>query len=450
MHSIANVFISVSSFSNLTTLYLTKGYNFFSDFINSNYACYPNVLKYHSATYPNKIIEVATNFTQTGGIKYINSDLDKPAVKEKTGTKDKEKKEDKDKENKHYLKISNIIAENIKKNEDINKLKKFYEKGYLTKTELEILFNKYGDVKVFPIVGIFGGSNKQELITFRHIEHITKYKLYENYNNDFLNSYIDTVRTVSQVIGTQPKVREYLKNRGKAIPKVERETLEEYLNIKEGAIFEIRNSRALKRLHDNMSVMYSTFQDATKVQRYSEAVEKHFNLNCLIDLISFEVIPSAIELQREHQIMHHCINTYLDRIGKGEYLAVRIKDIISNEQATLGLVINNKMLKFDQLKSFWNSRATNDILTAVHQFFKQNKIELRDGTSRDLTPDPGSVRPTADCLNPKDTIAIKALIRKAQKEKKDSKNETDDSKTLELPEILKILNDYKKLHKIDK
>lgn len=435
LSSIADLFLAVTSYSNLTTLYLTKGYVFFEEFIKSKLCAFTNVLNYHSATYPNKIIEVAMNYNQAGALKPNKEDVKLPLDSYKG-------KESKSQITNNLLKISNVICNSIKYPKDIEVVKNFYDKSYLNKTELEILLNKYDDSEVFPVLGFLGqSSSKSDVLSFRHIEHIIRYKLYENYSTDFLNSYLDTIRTINSIIDTQGKVKEYIKKRGTSLSAMEKEALKGYLDVKPSLLFEAKNSRALKRLHDNMSVLYSTFQDATKVARYAEAVEKRLNMNRIINYISLEVIPSAIELQREHQVMHHCINTYLDRIGRGEYLAVRCVDIISNEQATLGLVINNKSITFDQLKAFWNSRATPHIISAVQEFCKIHKIDERVGTTRDLTVDNSSVRRTEDCLEPKDSMNIRMLLEEEQKNNND--------KPLEMQKVYEIIKEYKTKHFIN-
>lgn len=434
LSSIAYVFFAVTSYSNLTTLFLTKGYVFFDEFISGKPCPYTNVLKHHNATFPNRIIEVAMNYNQAGElITHTKKGSD-------TSTPKKVVTENSDSE---ILKVSNIINNSIKYVKDIETIKVFYEKMYVTKAELEILLNKYDDSKVMPVFGFLGESSYKEQLTFKHIEHIIRYQLYKDYTTDFLNSYLDTIRTISQIIASQDKVKAYLNSRTGTISEMEKVALDGYLAVKSNLIFESKNSRALKRLHDNLSVLYSTFQDATKVQRYADAVQQHLHMDRLINYVKLEVIPSAVELQREHQVMHHCINTYLDRIGKGEYLAVRVRDIISNHQATLGLIINNKSIKFDQLKSFWNSRATGLMIDSVREFCKVHKIEGGNESPRDLSPDPSSVRLTEDCLDVKHTMMIRSLLKEELDKK--PKNVTE----LTEEEITEIITQYKKANKLD-
>ena len=167
----------------------------------------------------------------------------------------------------------------------------------------------------------------------------------------------------------------------------EKDALGVYLSVKESQLFEVRNSKELEKLHDNLAILFSVFQDATKVEAYAIAIDKFVKLNSEIDFFQFEVIPSAYELQREHKVMKHCINTYIDKIIRGNYLAVRVVDKISNEHSTLGLNVDGSRIKFDQLKSYQNSRSSPYLITAVLKFFKQNEIEFKNGSQFDLAMD---------------------------------------------------------------
>lgn len=361
---------SIQIYPNIITVFTTKNYHFFDSFIKSNVIVNPNVLKFHSATNPTRIFEVCANYNKFGDIKIANkNNLKNEELLDFT----------------QNLKISNIIYQNINHPEDITCLKSFSEKNYLTKLQIEQIFQKYSNDTIYTVFGLLGKSEKIDILTFKHIEHIIKYKIYED-SSDFLIIYRDTIKTLQKIVQTQPKVIEHIQKNHKNISKKEIEALSVYLTVKENNIFECKNNKDLKRLHDNMSILYSVFQDATKVERYSTAVQKRLELNAEIDFVDFEVIPSAFELQREHKIMNHCINTYIDRIIEENYLAIRVVDKISNEHSTLGLNISGKSIKFDQLKSYSNSLSSSYLILAVLKYFKKFNIQSDTGSQFDINP----------------------------------------------------------------
>lgn len=369
LNHLAFAVLSIHSYSSVITIFTTKGYKFFESFIKSDIIANPNVFTHHGATYPSKIIEICANYNRFGQKRNQTNYVDK-----NNETLDMTV----------YLKFSNILYNKVYLIEDILKLKAFAERNYITKLQLEQLFNKYPEDQVYTVIGFLGKSDKIDLITFKHIEHIIRYKLYEK-SSDFLNIYQDTIKTLKNITRTQPAVVKHMNNH--KLSQKEKDSLSVYLAVKENQIFEIKNWKDLIKYHDNLSILFNVFQDATKVEAYAMSIEKRQFLDDEIDFYQFEVIPSAFELQREHKVMSHCINTYIDSIIRETYLAVRVVDKISNEHSTLGLRINGKEIKFDQLKSYSNSRSSPYLIDAVLKFFTKHKIDFKGGTTFDLSKD---------------------------------------------------------------
>ncbi len=377
LYTIAISIFSLQLYPSLITIFLTKNFKFFDSFIKSDTIVNPNVFKFHGATYPAKIIEIAANYTRTGSKKVLNSKFSQRIEDKQNEVKQTENE---------YLQISNLIFKKISQEKDINKLKAFYEKNYLTKLQLEQLYQKYSENDLYSVFGFLGESDKRDVLEFRHIEHIIKYKLYKDIGSDFINVYCDTIKILKDIVRTQPTVIKHI-NSNVSISTKEKESLSVYLTIKESDVFEKKSGNDLKKFHDNLSILFSVFQDAAKVEAYANAIEKFENINVDIDFYQFEIIPSAYELQREHKVMKHCINTYIDRIIRGNYLAVRVVDRISNEHSTLGINVDYKNLKFDQLKSYQNSRSSPYLINAVMKFFTYAKIDSSNGSAWDLKPD---------------------------------------------------------------
>ena len=115
-------------------------------------------------------------------------------------------------------------------------------------------------------------------------------------------------------------------------------------------------------------------EDENKDLIFREIVKKYKSLNNSMNLFEFKVIPNLKELSQEGLVMKHCIYTYLNDIVKGSYLAIRIKDTISKEKATMGLKIEDGNLFLQQLKGYENSRPTALLIGTVLNFCKENKI----------------------------------------------------------------------------
>jgi len=432
--SSANILFSINCLNELITIFLTKKYIFFNSFICSEYIVNPNVYKLYKATNPLRIFEISTNYTRSGKLK-VNKDF--TAVSNKDLNKDQtEEIHDIAK----YLKITNLIFNKISQVNDIKYLKSFSQKNYVSKLELEQLLQKYNSSDLFQVFCFLGESDRKKEIKFKNVEHIIRHKLHIGFEKDFLTYYCDTVKTIQNIVSTQEKVVSYIKQHPN-ISITERESLGVYLSVKESDIFEVKNSKDLKKIHDNYSILYSVFQDAAKVEAYAHSIEKHKDINDEVDFFQFEVIPSAYELQREHKVMSHCINTYIDKIIRGDYLAVRVVDKISNEHSTLGLIISEKTIKFDQLKSYQNSRSSQYLIAAVNKFFNLKNIDSSHGSAWDLQADgTKSMRESRKDIFPTDKsndLRIKLLkdIELKRKNKEEINKEYYEKKILEFQEL---------------
>jgi hypothetical protein len=156
-------------------------------------------------------------------------------------------------------------------------------------------------------------------------------------------------------------------------------------------------------------------------------------LNCQIGDIVFEVVRDTQRLNLEGLQMQHCIYTYLNRICDRTYLAVNVTHLLSKERATAGFYRTGDKLEFDQLKGFYNSRATREVIEATIEFCKKNKISTRN--SYDLSFDSGRTRPMPGQLSEKELAELRAKIAKEKEEEekknKNKKNAESDNKKSE-------------------
>jgi len=382
INDFAVYFIAAISYSNITTIFLTKGISFFNNFIQSEFICHPNVYRAHKATYPAKIMEVSVNFTQNGVAK-----------------------------GKGYLQISSILLKNISDMPDIKYLYLFNELDLITKTELENLFINHEKDSVWGVIAVLTsyGNSVMGKLNIRHIEHIIKHRLYENYSNDFMTEYLDTIKTINLIIENQPKVKRLIENNKQRLSASEIQGYYDYINVKENLIFEAKTARKLKAIHDNLSALHATFQDSVEAEKYFTVVQPLFEeYNEEIDDVSFTIIPSAMELHKEHLLMSHCINTYLKQINELSYLAIHVEHTISKERATLGLRRSGDKLFFDQLKGYKNSRATKEFIDTVIKYLDKKEIS-NSGYSGDLRPDESLVKKMDDYLSKEEVERIKSL-----------------------------------------
>ena len=239
----------------------------------------------------------------------------------------------------------------------------------MTKSEIENLFVKFDNETVIYIMSkIISGANlRNTKLNLKHIYHIIKNKLYDNKSDEWLTIYYDTINTLNLIV-------EILKN------KENNKKNNKYINlsrISENKLFEIKNYDKLRELHDEMFAIYRAMEDENKDTLFRSIVKKYKNLNFDFNYFEFKVIPNLKELSQEGLVMKHCIYTYLNDIIKGNYLAIRVKDTISKERATLGIKIEKDKLYVQQLKGYENSRPTHILIHQVMEYCKQLDIVIK-------------------------------------------------------------------------
>lgn len=387
---IARTFFAIMSFSNITTILLTKDYFFFNEFLKSSLVCNSNVYKNYRATSPNKILEISANFSKSGKIKFPIKKLN---------------------EN-NYLKISNIIYNHIRRPNDITYILNIFLTKIINKTEIESLFQTYGTEDVYRMFYVFckNYSNKKIKLGIKNIKQVLKYKLDIDYpNKRFWEEYIDTLSVIQQIVDSKKQVAEYIKENQHNISKEDKSFLIDYLKVKSSIIFEVKTQKKLKKMHDELSILHSVFKDSSKNAAYKEAIDNMDYLNQEINGVNFTIIPSAKEMHVEHNIMSHCVNTYIDRVIELSQIILRVRDSISNERATLSCLRNNGELTFSQLKGYQNSRATKNLIDTVLEYCKINNILIRkdNNFSLDLQSNKNEEKKMPDYITDEEILLIK-------------------------------------------
>jgi hypothetical protein len=342
------LFVSIISFEYSSTIILTKNYDFFKKWIESKYICKPSIYQKHDASNPHSIIEVSLQYDKDGKKRDV--------VKDAT----------QDSENSGVMKISGTIYNSITSINHLDILNDSYCNGVIKKHELESLFQRYDSKRVYNLISKVTNQNKRnrgEALEIRHIEHMMKndMDIAEN-QSDYITVYADTIR----VIGL--------------------------LEQKDKMLFKCKDYASLKEMHDDLSARFNAMKDAKKAEFFEKAVEPFLKYDETIGDIEFKVVPTTERLNLEGLQMHHCIYTYLNRVCDREYIAIDICHNISKERATAGFVRKGDKLELEQLKGFYNSRASAEIIDATAKFCQKNKFKMSTYNS-DMTPDRSRQRP---------------------------------------------------------
>lgn len=382
----AKVFFCISKFESLSTIFLTKGYNFFINYIQDNSLILnESILKKEKATFPAKILELSCNNIESKEQTLLTvNNKDKEIVSENES-----------------LKFSQNIYKNIKKPDEIIILNSIFKTGFINKSEIESLFLEYDRKDIFAAFDMLSQPFQKKInITLRHIKHLIKYKIFKDYANDnFLTEYVDTISIIEQIVSEKEKVSAKLERDLHKLSEAVIESYRKFLRIKESMFFDIRNKSDLKKMHNRLSSIHAIFQDEEKAEKYLDVVEKHKSYNDELDKVNFLVIPTSQDVYYEHFTMNHCIQTYINDIVKESYLAIRVKDTISNERATMGIRIVNGVFAFNQLKGFENSRATSFLIGIVKKYLKKHKINLEGQENNvDLQPDTRLIKTMDDYI----------------------------------------------------
>jgi len=368
LQQLSTLFFSIINLPSLTTVYLTKGYQFLDSFLSSSKVCNRCVYIQHKATHPTKIIEISINYNKIG-------EPEKETV-------------DTNGEKRSYLKVSMLLYKNINNAQDFKILLEIVSNNILDKKDLETLFQKYDNDRLYKLFGQLTKTRRQDMhLNFEQINHILKYNL-DDLRSDFLTTYVDTIRMMG------------------------------LLEINQKEIFKIKTFKQLKDIHDDYTARYNAVKDLKKAEFYKKSITVFNNMHgVVLDDIEF-TIPQDIEsLNKEGLKMGHCIYTYLTKVCDQNYLAVHVEHTISNERATMGLIRKGESLEIEQLKGYQNSRASAELINTVIKYCKMQKIKCNPGLVNDLHPQESYRKRMSDYLSDEEVVKIRQ-DRNNEKEKK--------------------------------
>jgi len=342
LSDISCIFIS---FPSISTLYKVKGLDFVLQAYHKEFYCPSSFFEYYGATNTARILELSC--------KNFYNEQYKSTI---------------EKSNEIEFKLSPLIIKNLHDPDDFLVLYKFYNMQNFTKIDIENLFLKFPNEDIIKVMSkIISGTNLRNVkLELKHIQHILKYRIYE-YSEEWLNIYYDTINTLKLIVELLDSKENNKLNGGR---------YNNLTRLSENKLFESKNFDKLKELHDEMFAIYRAMEDENKDILFRNVVKKYKHLNCSINMFDFKVIPNLKELSQEGLIMKHCIYTYLNDIIKGGYLAIRIKDRISKEKATMGVKIESKGLFLQQLKGYENSRPTKLLISTVIKYCSDLEITV--------------------------------------------------------------------------
>jgi len=349
LRNLAVIYFSVISFSNITTIFLTKKYDFFYELINKDLNIPHSTFKKEDATHPHKILEVIINNYNTK----LNNIKDDAETKKLTKeTKQILKQNDKI----MYLKISPIIFKNINSVSNLNTMYNIILLSIVSKENLEYIFSKFDATNFYSFMDKIienVKNNNDRFFSFEHIVHMMEIGCQNWVENDYLTLYSDTLRTAR------------------------------LLDMDSNIIFKIKTKHELISLHDDLTAKFNSIKDKKKDEFYKKAVSCFKKINELvIDDVKFSVIQNLELLNKEGVKMHHCIYTYLDSICDGKYIAIHVEHTISNERATAGFYRGSSdKLTFDQFKGYYNSRPSKYLIKSLINYCEDNDITFNHSNS---------------------------------------------------------------------
>ena len=375
--------LSVLSFESASCIIHTKGYNFFKMWSESNYIHNPRLYADRKSTNPHSIIEMSMK--ETYNKRADGSDLSR------------------------YLKISSTIYNSIKLMSHMDTLNKAYHYKLTSKNQLEFLLQNYELDRVYSVLSSILKNQRvtdDVLLEFKNIKHILDNKIDEG--NDYVVIYMDTIRVV------------------------------DLLEVKPKVLFKCKNYNQLKELHDDYSARFNAMKDAKKAEFYSKSVSSFIKLNIQIGDVKFEVVETAERLNLEGLQMHHCIYTYLNRICEKKYIAINVTHLITKERATAGFVRVGDKLELEQLKGYYNSRATQELIESTIMFCDKNKINVKNTYSSDMTPSKDRQRMMPGQISEEELFKIR---------KKELNNSKDSKESLKSDNKGVVTNFIKKIFK---
>jgi hypothetical protein len=262
--------------------------------------------------------------------------------------------------------------------------------------ELHFLFNMS---KYLTQQQILYACNKFNLNDFIYVFRRLNY----NRNESTFNDYENKIQIINFIFKIQKKEKITITSfpYGNVVDSLrfmsELYEYEKNTQIKE--LLKCHNISQLNELHDNLLAKVTLKQNKDINEKIREFCEKYKKINTnIIENVSFKMIDNVEDLIEEGSYMKHCVGGYASGLARGEHLIFSVKDLDTEERATLEFYkLNNDNNLFDtndvtwvfnQLKSKYNKKASENIINKFKIFYKKlEKSGLKikvDDNSHDL------------------------------------------------------------------
>lgn len=332
--------ISMLYYPSLSTVFLTKGFMFYSNLISSNIFKSSNVL-FNSDPKKTKPAEIIEQIIRNYLVSKEGNEVEVGHYKNKL--KD--------------FKITKRIYNSIAELRHLENIIGFMSLECITPKTITEIMNKYGVDYFYKVTGQFrAGYRYNNLIGDKELVHIFK-----------ITDKIETLDTKVPFFARKEVLRFDLNIYSNTIG-----LLQEF-NIDKEEILKCKTWEEVSALHDDLFERKEKIAYELANPKISESIKNYISLSQTIDGISFKIIDSAEGLEKESAEMYHCVNTYANDLAHGRCIIFKIIDKETKDRATLeiGIQDNGNYVFFNQLKAKYNNRATRKIIESTIKFCKE-------------------------------------------------------------------------------
>ncbi len=397
-----SIIASVLQYPYNANILFIKGKEFFSDILRSNILTLPNssYLKKEKPSSPVDIIIESFKFKILYQLNYsrkylkssIRNDYPNLILNDSNIEKLKKLEEFKENNNSDLFPFNSVLShvkaiEWLKKDLNRNENKIFLPKVAFNKInswDNLIYFtsiSKYIDKK--QILYLCDKFDLNDFIyLFKRINNIYHYENIEEKSFYNFESKIQTIKYILKISKEENLILEnfpydYITDILRCLKELRGSDVRK--NVKE--IFKCKNIQEITDLHDNVykKVLIKNNKDNDEKIRNFCNNFKEIKYS-VVDNVSFKLIDNIDDLLEEGSFMHHCVGTYASQLAQGKHLIFSVKDLDTEERATLEFYNlnhngffekNTNIWNFNQLKSKYNSKASKNIIEKFKIFNKK-------------------------------------------------------------------------------
>jgi hypothetical protein len=430
---IISIFFGIITYSNLSTIALTKGLNFLYDMMHNCKLPDPSVLSDNNVTSPVKIFNFLVNLENKEiqeRIDQYNPDIQKylfksnylqyslGANKNQETEQSQEKYDIKRLDNlkgkvhvgKDGLKIREDLTDKQVSSFVFKKIKNFKEYKsviqyikFIEYRELIALLMNYDInllINLFPIIEFRDDVTLDRLIQFLHLAKDYAKRVQSGGSKQLSNDNYLQLR-YRELTGIDEnennnKFKEYKKNIKDEDVKysliktfdftIFDDSLRMINDIKWDAnkeFYKIKDIDELEDYHNKLVKHFNMLADKEKNANFKNFVAKFKYLEEYDGDLKIRIISSPDELLKESQELHNCAASYINRISREQYVLSMMYDLSNDENKEtdgfmIGLHFTKYGLEFDQLKSKYNRQGTNKFKKQVMKYLESKDVSYKE------------------------------------------------------------------------